>query len=963
MPNPGFEQVDEETADRAGGILPAQWRARGSTHEAHRLTEEARSEKYAAQIDFTEGDGTAISGYYYSEPQPLPPCEKVTVSAWVNLHVPEQEHGKHQGAFLRLMFEKNEEYVKLLNSRPVGDTGGEWVELTLTGTPPPEADMWRMSVEFNGIGTARFDDCDTHMTPLPKLPGADLSAPTNELFEPGDGAVGMLGTAREPSGEMVAETNISGSSALPPTIHVGAVWYQQGEQLGVHEVARKAWQRPTEVTLKLRALSTADVVRSVVYAASREEWDAAQVTPPELTPLQPEPPLEPADIEMSGHPRLFISPAHLQRLRELVAMDRETLETEHPHFAHHLKIMLRDADACFDEEKITVYSGRYSTTMPPAVPPRHEDNFPYWTGLSREIEWRVEKLATAYLLTREQKYADLCKEWTLALCEWPQWTDPDYGNRNCCLDTGHFCHAVAFAYDFLYDVLTPSERETLRNALLEKGAAAVIKDATEGWAQKINWPNGFAVVMGGMGIAGVATYGDDPRAEKYVNYARRRIDEFFDTRDRDGGYIEGHTYGGYAMSHIMPFAGTLAVHGDDTLMSNPYLPKTLRFITYCLDPMSATSVNFCDSSYSARAYRSMAAWMARNGDGLAHWYLAHDEGLTHSFRWVPPIGLLWLPLDGSPALPEGWAAGAHYRDIGWTIARSGFSDTVTPGKPQMLLAMRSGPYGSHCQRDQNSFMLNINGRWLLQDPGYGRDATSLHSTLLVDGHDQVPADAHVEAFGNVGDIVYAVGDASVCYSELDIFRRHIIMVAGEYVVVCDQVELQEEPTSISSQLMTGVKKAQIDEAGTIRLIPDSDDPSAAEQGCSIWLPRPGNITTEEYRGHAKIINHYDRGGLKSMLLWPNAADPQQRAVSVANGDVLYLSVGEGAWVDHLVLNLTGQMQTAQMPGSPKLTTDARLVWVRTQDGEVTDLSIVWGSRLEMDGTLLHEFDAKQDFSR
>jgi hypothetical protein len=195
--------------------------------------------------------------------------------------------------------------------------------------------------------------------------------------------------------------------------------------------------------------------------------------------------LEPTDVAMSGHPRLFISPERLQHLRELAAVDRAELIAEHPNFARHLDTILNQADRCFEQEKITVYDGRYSTTLPPALPERHEDNFPYWTGLSREIERGIEKLATAYLLTGERRYADLCKEWTLALCEWPYWTDPDYGNFNACLDTGHFCHAVAFAYDFCYDALTPAERETIRTALLEKGAEAVMKDATEGWAQRI----------------------------------------------------------------------------------------------------------------------------------------------------------------------------------------------------------------------------------------------------------------------------------------------------------------------------------------------------------------------------------------------------------------------------------------------------------------------------------------------
>lgn len=962
LPNPGFEAVDDTTVDRDDGALPARWRARGFTFDGHRLTNRARSGRHAARIHFEAGREGSLSGYYYSEPQPLPPCSEVRVSAWVNVRIPADQQGEHKGAFLRLMFERDEEYVRLLNGRAVGDTGGEWRRLQLSGTPPPEADSWRMSVEFKGIGTARFDDCSAGMTPLATLPGARIDAPTQEAMELGGGRYGMLGPAREAAGDMRAVTTIAGQSALPPRIHLGVVWYRaDGTQLGVHQKTARAWRRATEVTLSLRSLAAADTVRAVAYAESRDEWAAASVEPPELAPLE-EDALPRSDVEMTGHPRLFITADHLQRLRELVAMDRDELAARHPHFAHHLEVILRDADRCFDEDEITVYSGRYSTTLPPAVPRRHDDNFPYWTGLSREIERRIEKLATAYLLTGERRYADLCAEWTLALCEWPAWTDPDYGARNCCLDTGHFCHAVAFAYDFLHDVLTPAERETIRRALLEKGAAAVMRDATEGWAQRMSWPNGFAVVMGGMGIAGVATLGDDPAADEYVQYSRRRLHEFLDTRDRDGGYVEGHTYGGYAMSHIMPFAGTLAVHGDDALVSHPYLPKTLRLATVCLDPMSATSVNFCDSSYSARAYRSMAAWLARSGNATAAWYLAHNEGLTHTFRYVPPIGLLWLPLDASAEAPAGRPAGAHYRDIGWTVARSGFADEVTPGEPALLFAMRSGPFGSHCQLDSNSFMLNVNGRWLLRDPGYGRDATAMHSTLLVDGEGQLPADAHVAAFGNVGRIVYAVGDASACYDLLSDFRRHAVMVDGRYVMFFDEIRAAEPGVSIASQLVTDVAEPEIDGA-CVRLTPQSDDAAANEQFCTVVLADAAGITTEQYQDRAKVIQHHDGGGLFPALLWPHAREPAATSLHAEGGDVALVIIDTGDETEIIVLNLTGEYRSVEADDGSTLATDARLVWVRRAGGEVEDLSMVRGSRLELDGEVLVELDAKQDLAR
>ncbi|HJN17109.1 MAG TPA: heparinase II/III family protein, partial [Armatimonadota bacterium] len=777
--NPGFEEVVD------GGALPTRWQPRGVTRDAHELAQDARTGEWAAQIKFTEGEGNQVSGYYYSDPQPLPACKRVTVSAWVKV----KSGGR--GAYLRLLFQQGDAYIGLHNSVATNDTEGEWTRLEVSAKPPPEAEAWRMSIELSGLGTAVFDDCAADIEPADVIPAATRDAPADKPIELGEGRFGIIGAVADPAEGLRVTTMLKGRSALPPTVHLGAVWYRGQEQLGVVDTRAKAWQAETEASLPVRVMAGADAFRPIVYADSRELLEAAEIAVPELQAIS-QAEIAPLRITPAPHPRLFLTHDELTDLRSALADDPP------PDLANVYAQLLAVADKCFEEQEIVVYGGRYSTSLPPAVPARHEDNFPYWTGLSREIEVRIEALAAAYLLTGEARYAELCKTWTLALCEWPQWTDPDYASPPACLDTGHFCHAVAFAYDLCYDALTEDERTTVRNALLEKGAEAVFQAGENGWAQTMGWPNGFAVVMGGMGIAGIATLGDDNRAEGYVRYARRRLYEFLEARDRDGGYVEGLTYGGYAMSLTMPFAATLSVHGDDLLAGHSYVEKTLRFAARCLDPSSATSVNFCDASYSTRGYNPVAGWRARHGDGLGRWYLQQNEGLSRLWRYTPPLAVLWHPLGVEAEPPGDWPSVAHYRDIGWVLMRSGFS------ADDFSFAMRSGHAGSHCQLDQNSFMLNVAGKWLLQDPGYGRTETDLHSTLMVDGKGQSRSGGRMEACGEVGDIVYAAGDAASCYDALERFTRHVIMVDTSYLVIVDEIASIEGAVSIESQFVTGV---------------------------------------------------------------------------------------------------------------------------------------------------------------
>jgi hypothetical protein len=616
-----------------------------------------------------------------------------------------------------------------------------------------------------------------------------------------------------------------------------------------------------------------------------------------------------------------------------------------PKLAAEYAQLLKWADGCFAKREIRGYRN-YGTTLPPAVPPHHEDEFPYWTSLSRALENDIEVLATAYLLSGERRYADLAKTWTLALCEWPEWTDPDDNWPDCCLDTGHFCHAAAFAYDFCYDALTEAERKTIRGALLEKGAAPVLRAGEEGWARDMSWPNGFAVVMGGMGIAGLATLGDDPRAEQYVQNARRRLHEFLGAQDRDGGYVEGLVYGGYAVSYTMPFAGTLASHGDRVLVDDPYLAKTLRMACTTLQPGDKTTVNFCDSVYDSRDYGSLAAWRAREGDNPGVWYLEQSglRGTLH--QWTPPLALLWEPDQPSAGPLTGWLVAAHYRDIGWAVMRSGF------GGDDFMLAMRCGAYGSHCQMDNNSFMFNPGKQWVLRDPGYGVTASSEHSTLLVDGQGQSAGPGEMTACGSVGPLVYTAGDATACYPALRRFVRHVIMVDRDYLLIVDEIAARDT-AEVTSQFVTGLDAVEVVEGRRVSL------PGPEEWALLATIP--GELRVVGEAGPKKLQSTLPVGPATTFtatLLARGGVSGDAPELQVDGHDgAVGLQVRRGDATDRVLLNVTGQPQTRH-----GVTSDARLSLVRTREGESGTAAVIWGSHVALDGRDILRRARPGDFS-
>src|SRR4030095_8138829 len=82
---------------------------------------------------------------------------------------------------------------------------------------------------------------------------------------------------------------------------------------------------------------------------------------------------------------------------------------------------------------------------------------------SRRVMNRVYTLAMVYRLSGDQRYADRAWKELSAAAGFRDWNPRHF------LDTAEMTHAFGIAYDWLYDVWTPEQRETLQRAMVEKG--------------------------------------------------------------------------------------------------------------------------------------------------------------------------------------------------------------------------------------------------------------------------------------------------------------------------------------------------------------------------------------------------------------------------------------------------------------------------------------------------------------
>ena len=82
---------------------------------------------------------------------------------------------------------------------------------------------------------------------------------------------------------------------------------------------------------------------------------------------------------------------------------------------------------------------------------------------SRTVLFRVTTLCVAEKLTNSRKYADRAIREMVTAAEYSDWNPSHF------LDVGEMTLALAIGCDWLYDAMTPEQRELVQRAIVEKG--------------------------------------------------------------------------------------------------------------------------------------------------------------------------------------------------------------------------------------------------------------------------------------------------------------------------------------------------------------------------------------------------------------------------------------------------------------------------------------------------------------
>lgn len=469
-----------------------------------------------------------------------------------------------------------------------------------------------------------------------------------------------------------------------------------------------------------------------------------------------------------GHPRLLMSNDGFDALKKRVETDPVLREWD--------KTLCREADKVLT-----------------AGLPKHElPDGKRLLSTSRSVLRRTYTLAVMYRLHGDRKYVERLWKDLEAVAAFPDFNPKHF------LDTAEMTHALAIAYDWLYDAWTEPQRATLRKAIVELGLkpGLAVYRSKGGWPKAIhNWNQ---VCNGGMTMGALALADVEPAlAGEILQHAIASVPLAMRSYGPDGAWGEGPGYWAYATSYnVTMLAGLESALGTDfNLSKTPGFSQTGLFPLYITGPLGRT-FNFEDSGDRIDGGDVML-WLANRFDQpAATWFAAQGKPSAQS--------LLWYRTPGKDPEAAGLPLDKRWRGVEAVTLRSRWNDPNA-----LFVGFQAGSNRvNHNHLDCGSFVLDgLGKRWALDLggddynlPGYfGKQRYSYyrlraegHNTLVLNpgqGPDQDErAETRIVRFSSDAESGRAVADLSPAYSaHAQKVLRGMAMLDRRAVLVQDEV--------------------------------------------------------------------------------------------------------------------------------------------------------------------------------
>ncbi len=327
---------------------------------------------------------------------------------------------------------------------------------------------------------------------------------------------------------------------------------------------------------------------------------------------------------------------------------------------------------------------------------------------------RIFALAYAYRVHGDRVYAERAVREMIEVAGYDNWNPGHY------LDVAEITMGMAIGYDWLYDVMTPGERETVAAAIKKHGFNSSYNDK-DAWFYTAfqNWNQ---VCNAGLVFGAIALW------DEYHQDALTVLDKCFGSNyltlregySEEGAYAEGYGYWGYGSAfQIMLIAALESAFGSDLDLMEGYgkFYRSGRFMQMMNRP-TGLCFDYADSGRQASA-EHVLAWLAKKTGDYSLLYLEIKKLKENHFssmdmhRLLPFFLICGKDIDFS-SIPE--PAENVYVTGGLTplyIYRSGWNSP-----DDVYLGVKAGLASSnHSHNDIGSFVFDADGVTWADDLG------------------------------------------------------------------------------------------------------------------------------------------------------------------------------------------------------------------------------------------------------
>lgn len=387
--------------------------------------------------------------------------------------------------------------------------------------------------------------------------------------------------------------------------------------------------------------------------------------------------------------------------------------------------------------------------------------------VSRETLDRVWYCGLMHRLSGEAKYLQRIWMDMEAVAAFPDWNPAHF------LDTAELAHACATAYDWLHDDWAESQRQTIREAIMQHALVLAIdayeqpNDGGTPGHRPSNWwtrthHNWNQVCNGGIAMAAIAIAEHVPElAARLVHHAVQCLPRAMAAYKPDGGYPEGPTYWSYGTRYNVYLLATLqtALGTDFGLSDLPGFDRTLAFPIHMAGPIGKW-FNFADAPETVGS-DGCIIWLANRFNRPAAYRFHHQCGEAK------PLAMLWHDDDLASRTNDTLPRQALFRNVNVMSARSDWDDPAA-----LFVGFKGGNNAfNHNMLDLGSFVFDALGeRWAVDlgtdnynMPGYFeageggqrwtyyRMRAESHNTLVI--NPTAEADQHPLAVAELGELV------------------------------------------------------------------------------------------------------------------------------------------------------------------------------------------------------------------